>query len=304
MEEIDQILIERYLAGELTEAERHDVERRRAVDPAFHQEIINFEEAILALRQKQREELRQRFARRDDILDKKKPEPARPDKNRFLWIWVAAALIAALVIWRFLFTNDQPAVPVEVDASDSTQTSQPPIVRMDTLSRKDSLSHQQQTEKPKVSKPDMADNTKKGQELFAEYFEPYKDAMMDPTTRGDDDMSPLQKYQMAYWDGEYQKALELFSQLSKDYQGNDNYRFSYANALLEAGKTDQAISILESIIANKKSRYVAEAYFGLAMCHLRKDHKAEANDWLVKYVKLEKAGNKDKANEIIRKLKE
>jgi len=304
MEEIDQILIERYLAGELTEAERHDVERRRAVDPAFHQEIINFEEAILALRQKQREELRQRFARRDDILDKKKPEPARPDKNRFLWIWVAAALIAALVIWRFLFTNDQPAVPVEVDASDSTQTSQPPIVRMDTLSRKDSLSHQQQTEKPKVSKPDMADNTKKGQELFAEYFEPYKDAMMDPTTRGDDDMSPLQKYQKAYWDGEYQKALELFSQLSKDYQGNDNYRFSYANALLEAGKTDQAISILESIIANKKSRYVAEAYFGLAMCHLRKDHKAEANDWLVKYVKLEKAGNKDKANEIIRKLKE
>ncbi|MBP7240152.1 MAG: tetratricopeptide repeat protein [Saprospiraceae bacterium] len=304
MEEIDQILIERYLAGELTEAERHDVERRRAEDPSFHQEIIDYEEAVLALRQKQREELRQRFARRDEILDKKKPEPARPDKNRFLWIWVAASLIATLVIWRFLFTNDQPAVPVEVDASDSTQTSQPPVVRMDSVLQKDSLSYQQSTEKPKMSKPDMADNTKKGQELFAAYFEPYKDAMMDPTTRGDDDMSPLQKYQKAYWDGEYQKAMELFSQLSKDYQGNDNYRFSYANALLETGKTDQAISILESIIQNNRSRYVAEAYFGVAMCHLRKGNKTEANDWLVKYVKLEKAANKGKANDIMLKLKE
>lgn len=304
MEEIDQILIERYLAGELTEAERHDVERRRAEDPSFHQEIIDYEEAVLALRQKQREELRQRFARRDEILDKKKPEPARPDKNRFIWLWVAAVLVTALVIWRFLLTTDQPMVPAKVDAADSTQTSQPPLVRMDTLSRKDSLNHQQQTEKSKKPKPDMAGNTKKGQALFAEYFEPYKDAMMDPTTRGDDEMSPLQEYQKAYWDGEYQKARKLFSQLSEDYQSNDNYRFSFANALLETGKTEQAISILESIIKNNRSRYVAEAYFGLAMCYLRKGNKAEANDWLVKYVKLEKASNKEKANEIIRKLKE
>jgi anti-sigma-K factor RskA len=71
MEEIDQILIERYLAGELTEAERNDVERRRAEDPSFRQEIIDYEEAVLALRQKQRDELRQRFGRRDEILDKK-----------------------------------------------------------------------------------------------------------------------------------------------------------------------------------------------------------------------------------------
>ena len=303
MEEIDQILIERYLAGELTEAERHEVERRRAEDPAFHQEIIEYEEAVLALRQKQREELRQRFARRDEILDKKKPEPARPDKNRFLWIWVAATLVIALVVWRFLFTTDQPTVPAQVEAADSTQTSQPPVVRMDTLSIKDSLSHQQQTEKPKRSKPDMADNNKKGQELFAAYFEPYKDAMMDPTTRGDDEMSPPQKYQKAYWDGEYQKALELFSQLSKDYQNNDNYRFSYANALLEAGKTEQAISILESIISNKKSRYVAEAYYAVALAYIKKGDTFNGKIYLGKYFGEEKAKRKVEAQKLLDELK-
>lgn len=302
MEEIDQILIERYLAGELTEAERHDVERRRAEDPAFHQEIIEYEEAVLALRQKHREELRQRFASRDKILDKKKPEPARPDKNRFLWIWVAAALMIALVAWRFLFTTDQPAVPAQVETADSTQTSQPPVVRIDTLSRNDSLS-QQQSEKPKVIKPYMTDNTKKGQELFAAYFEPYKDAMMDPTTRGDEEMSPLQKYQKAYWDGEYQKAIELFSQLSKDYQNNDNYRFSYANALLETGKTDQAISILESIIVNKRSRYVIESYYAIALGYAKKGDTINAKIYMQQYIGDEKAKMKEKGIQILSQLK-
>ena len=150
----------------------------------------------------------------------------------------------------------------------------------------------------------MAVKSKKGGELFAAYFEPYTDAMMDPTTRGDEELSQLQKYQKAYWDGEYPKAVELFPQLTPDEQGNDNYRFTYANALLETGKTNQAISILESIIQNNRSRYVAEAHFGLAMCQLRKENIAQANDWLMRYVKLDKARKKEQANEIISKLKE
>jgi tetratricopeptide (TPR) repeat protein len=215
---------------------------------------------------------------------------------------VAATLVTALVVWRFLFTADQPTVPEQVNAVDSTQTSQPPVVRMDTLSRKDSLSHQQQTEKPKRSKPEMAGNVKKGQELFAEYFEPYKDAMMDPTTRGDEELSPLQRYQKAYWDGEYQKAWKLFSQLSEDYQSNDNYRFSYANALLETGKTDQAISILESIIKNNRSRYVVESYYALSLGYLKNGDKVKAVKYLEQYIGEEKATQKEKANEIIKLL--
>ena len=67
---------------------------------------------------------------------------------------------------------------------------------------------------------------------------------------------------------------------------------------------NQAISIFESIIKNNRSKYVAEAYFGLAMGQLRKENTVQANEWLTKYVKLEKARKKEQANEIIHKLKE
>ena len=128
--------------------------------------------------------------------------------------------------------------------------------------------------------------------------------MMDPTTRGEGEISALQNFQKAYWDGEYPKAVASFPGLTQDQQANDNYRFSYANALLESGKTNQAISIFESIIKNNRSKYVAEAYFGLAMGQLRKENTVQANEWLTKYVKLEKARKKEQANEIIHKLKE
>ena len=44
MEERDQILIDRYLAGELTQAEIRDLDRRRAEDPAFDAEVSALEE--------------------------------------------------------------------------------------------------------------------------------------------------------------------------------------------------------------------------------------------------------------------
>ena len=72
MEERDQILIERYLAGELTAAERLDVEQREKEDPLFRQALLDYSIARKALQLKQREELKQRFAERDVILDKKK----------------------------------------------------------------------------------------------------------------------------------------------------------------------------------------------------------------------------------------
>lgn len=72
MEERDQILIDRYLAGELTQAEIRDLDRRLAEDPAFDAEVSALEEARQALKIKQREELKERFRKRDEVLDKKK----------------------------------------------------------------------------------------------------------------------------------------------------------------------------------------------------------------------------------------
>lgn len=304
MEERDQILIERYLAGELTAAEHLDVEQREKEDPLFRQALLDYSIARKALQLKQREELKQRFAKRDAELDKKKPEEPISVRHHYNWLWVAAAIVIALLVWKFLLFPDKVGLPSESSFNDSLKIELPPAVISDTLIFRDSGKVKEQLPPPRELKPDMAANAKKGGELFAAYFEPYTDAMMDPTTRGDEELSQLQKYQKAYWDGEYPKAVELFPQLTPDEQGNDNYRFTYANALLETGKTNQAISILESIIQNNRSRYVAEAHFGLAMCQLRKENIAQANDWLMRYVKLDKARKKEQANEIISKLKE
>ena len=49
MEERDQILIERYLAGELTAAEHLDVEQREKEDPLFRQSLLDYSIARKAL---------------------------------------------------------------------------------------------------------------------------------------------------------------------------------------------------------------------------------------------------------------
>ena len=57
MEERDQILIERYLSGDLTEAERNDIELRRREDPLFGRQLTEYEMAKEALKAHQRDEL-------------------------------------------------------------------------------------------------------------------------------------------------------------------------------------------------------------------------------------------------------
>ena len=103
MEERDQILIERYLAGELTAAEHLDVEQREKEDPLFRQALLDYSIARKALQLKQREELKQRFAKRDAELDKKKPEEPISVRHRFNWIWLVYGVVIAMLVSLFLY---------------------------------------------------------------------------------------------------------------------------------------------------------------------------------------------------------
>lgn len=296
MEERDQLLIDRYLAGELSEAEHRDFDRRRSEDPAFDAEITALEEVRLALKIKQREDLKERFRKRDEILDKKKPETTVSLRHRFVWVWVAAAaIICGLLIWRFLLSDSRETLPVNAEATDTSRYQETPVVRIDTIEQYDSLSQQSPAEKSRPPKQDMAANNQKGQALFAEYFEPYKDAMMDPTTRGDEDLGAVQQFQKAYWEKDYTNAVRLFPQVPEQYRSSDNYRFMYANALLTTGNPDKAISLFKEIIEQNKSRYRTESMYCLALAELKKNNKKEATQWLEKYVRDEKAKQRDKA---------
>ena len=302
MEERDQILIERYLAGDLTDAERQEVERRRTTDSAFHAELTALEEARHALRLKQREDLKERFRKRDEILDKKKPETSFL-KPPYIWVWIAAALLSGLLIWKLLLSDTKETAPVESEASDTSRYQEIPVVRIDTIRQSDTLHQQSTTEKQRPQKPDMAANTKKSQALFAEYYAPYKDAMMDPSTRGDEDLHTLQQFQKSYWEGDFNQAVRLFPQVSEQYRSNDNYRFMYASALLATDHAEKAIPFFKEIVDQHKSRYTTESLYALALAYLKKNDPEAAARWLDQYVKDDKAKQKEKAISLQKALK-
>ena len=298
MEERDEILIGRYLANELSEKEKVEVDLRMKDDPFFRQEVMAYEAAKEALRARQREELKQRFLLRDEELDKKDPISVINRSDRTMWIWMAAALVVTIIVWKLLSSDHQQTAPAEPGPADTIQINQFPPLQNDTIDGKDSLRNQKQNIKTTQEKPDMAEDSKRGIELFAEYFEPYKDAMMDPLTRGNKELSPFQKYQKAYWDGDYQQTVELFAQLPPNYQVNDNFRFSYANALLKTGKTAQAILILESIINNNQSTYWTESHLTLAFAYLQQGQMNKSTQLVAFYIASEKAMQKKEAKDL------
>ncbi|HJW30026.1 MAG TPA: tetratricopeptide repeat protein [Saprospiraceae bacterium] len=110
MDERDQVLIERYLAGDLTPEERRQAEDRLANDPEFRQLWSSNSHAVDSLREYDRAKWRERFRQRDAILDQAHQTRTLKPVNR-IWWWSAAALLAGLVIWRVMLTLNANPIP-------------------------------------------------------------------------------------------------------------------------------------------------------------------------------------------------
>ena len=301
MEERDQTLIDRFIAGEASAAERKEVDQRMQADPVFRQQVQEYEVAQQALRLQQREALRTRFRQRDVVLDKQNPDLTKHGNRNYWWIGIIAIPVILFFIWLFVLKPGSHDLPAPIESADST------IIRKE-LPVHDSTAIQGEEENKKAS-PDRKEEdgpkvkADKGTgELFAEYFEPYRDPMMDPATRGESKPSPLDDFRKAYWEGKYRDLPGLFQKLDVTYQQHDNYRFQLANALMENGKVNEAIPILESVIQNDRSRFVAEAHYYLGLGYLKKEDTASAQKWLKAYIGLEKAKQKAKANELLKWL--
>jgi len=299
MEQIDQTLIERYLAQELTPAERANVESRAQRDPQFRNELEEYTLAIEALKLARREELKNRFRQRDKILDLKNNRGGSVKRVSFWWL-AAAAGISILVAWFFMFTPERSIDQAKNDnqKKDSLEQHQNTLVINDTV--ESGIPPQYAKEEP-VNTP----NTKnRGQEIFAENFTPYKDDAMDPTSRGEvEDMKPSEKFQLAYWEGEYKEALAAFESMDPSEKQNDNFRFLYANVLMALNHTNQASLILAGIIKNHKSIFGAEPYLYLALCNIKTGKEAEARKNLQAYLDTPDAVQKERAKKILEGLK-
>lgn len=305
MNEYDQQLIDRYLAHELNENDRAEVEYRRQSDPVFDAAVREYEFVRQALRMREREKLRQEFAAWDHELDKKKPDQGPRSDRDWRWVWLVMAVLVVGLIWWCISLYPQEQAPAKQEEADSTlpdtTTNPPPRNGADHDDVKQLSPDKERKDNPQ--KPHRAKSRIQHKELFAAYFEPYKDEMMDPTTRGDTELTALEKFQTAYWDDDYTTAAQLFTTLQSSYQSNDNFRFMYANALLAVGQIREAIPVFENILSHDRFRYRTETYYALALARLGIGDLVKARDLLETYIPLDDARRKEDATRLLHRIK-
>ncbi len=290
MEERDQILIERYLSGDLTEAERNDIELRRLGDPLFSQQIAEYEMAKEALKAYQRDELKKRFQRRDEVLDKKTDRGS--SGGSVIWYILFGVLLVGLISWKLWLSPDK-------------QTNEPPAIeqQQDNQELQDSMP-MQETPKDEIEESPQDNNRqneKRYQEIFAENFEPYRDDLVEPTSRGDD-LSAIERMEVAYWNEEYDDVIKIYEELSPAMKQNDNLRFMQANAMMAAGRVKQGAIILSEIIRNGRSKFVGEAHWYLALAYLKSDDVENGRKQLEAYLRLNETKHRTQAEKILKEV--
>jgi len=137
-------------------------------------------------------------------------------------------------------------------------------------------------EAPEVSgdSKKQASNAATRNRLFAENFKPYKDDSLEPSRRGNAQPSAIEQFQMLYWDNKHREALVAFEALNAADKNNDNFLFLKANCLLVTGQSDEAAVLLEQIIRNDRTRFMAEARWYLALSYLKSGKIKEAKNLL------------------------
>ncbi len=260
MEEQDDKLIERYYLNELSAAELADFQRRLKEDEAFWEAVHLHADALEAIRLEGIALLRKRLTTKGRELDAQ-----NPGKTVRKWLWILPALLLCVfAIWRLTRTSvDHPTTPPAPEPNNA-----PAVPPPDTLPAKD------------VREP-AAPAKKNERQIFAAWFEPYRDASLEPSVRGNDaPPSPSERFQQLYWAGDYRAALAAFDSLGNTARNNDNLLFLKANCLLETGNSDEAALLLENIIGNGRSRFKAQAPWYLALAQLRAGRRQDAETLL------------------------
>ncbi len=292
MEETQQRLIEKFLAGEASPAEQSMIQEMVHRDPQFKIELEQYTTAMEALKIAQREELRNRFRQRDIVLDRQ-DRSLNSGKNRTRWIIALAFVVMAFIAWNLRnlspVMTEQPAPPPTELPEETTPITPNP----DFATNVDNP-------EPEEKKIDPRRKPKNNnEELFAANFEPYMDESMEPTMRADEDtMEPLDRFNLHYAEKKFDAALTDFSQLSSSMQQNDNLQFRQAMALMATGKTKEASPVLDEIIQNGKSKYLAEAVYYRALIYLKEGRVSDATAYLNDYLGRPVIANMAKATQL------
>lgn len=126
MDEQEQIWIERYLAGELSEQEIAKIHKRMMEDPAFNSEVELSKLALSSLRLAKRTELKAHFSQRDT---------RKAGRSSKYFIGIMAVLLIVLVLWFWSYKKSNPGTIQYMDLKIDTALMNPdkPIIN-DTMS--------------------------------------------------------------------------------------------------------------------------------------------------------------------------
>lgn len=196
-----------------------------------------------------------------------KKQTTRRRRNR--WIWPALGLtllLIAVVLWRQRETTPPPAAPEQQQQPGPQNIPQPasdPAVQ------------------PAPGEPiKQAGNAADADRLFAAYFQPYKDLSLEPSRRGAAEPLPAERFQQLYWEDKHREALLAFDTLYDADKNNDNFLFLKANCLLATGRANEAAALLEIILRNDRTRFMAEARWRLALSYWKAGQTAQAENQL------------------------
>lgn len=254
MDEIAQNLIERYHQKALSPEEEREFQRRIKSDADFAKEVQWHGLALDAIRLEGEKELRRRLTLKGKVLDSIANKPS----HSFPWRWsIFLVFVLGLVIW-LIYTENAAKAPTISPAPSEKPVPPPP-----SSPKSIELTPDQPQAQTKTTSVD-------GKKVFAAYFEPYRDASLDPSVRGSiEEISPQEHFRQLYWEGEYAAALSAFDSLNTFAQQNPNNLFLKANALLHAKQGQAAAVLLEDIQQNGHSRFMEQVPWYLALSRLQ-----------------------------------
>ncbi len=299
MDEKELERIERYLLNDLTEQERAAFEEKMKADAAFRHEVELHSRAISAAKMKGRELMKERLSQR-------KPTGGRshPPRN-----WVAILLLSFLAViaifwWQTTKSDEPKKLPENGSISspaDTTNSSK--ALPIDSIQHQQNQPKEEKTPEKKNVSPHIANKRHATEKLFAQYFQPYRDESLDPSSRGsEDEPTPFDRFQLAYWEGKHEAALTAFEELALALKRNDNLLFLKANSLLAVGDARAASAIFEGIIANGRSRFRSQAQWYLALAYLKMGEQRKADSLLKQLATDEKNARQSDAKKLLKEL--
>lgn len=268
--------IDPYLAGQLPPDMVAGLERAIQSDPGLAREValrrleFDVSETLIARSiREQMKQMRQPAAVAEGVSATAATEMPDATQRRggFRWLVLTFALIlAGLLLWW-----NRPA--------DAPQTSDPALQPQPGLQNTPAATSDtpdQATPAPPAGNRLQADRKSGDRRLFAQHFTPYKDDSLEPSRRGASDLLPAEKFMQLYWEDRHREALAVFETMNEIDKGNDNLLFVRANCLLASGRAPEAATLLEQLIRNDRTRFMAEARWYLALAHLQSGRHEQA----------------------------